>query len=60
MQRKRKGVYKMDYTLTLFLINFLGLAILCMGIWITKQLFLLIRIVVRYYRAMEKEMDTAE
>lgn len=50
----------MDYTLTLFLINFLGLAILCMGIWITKQLFLLIRIVVRYYRAMEKEMDTAE
>ncbi len=50
----------MDYTLTPFLINFLGLAMLCMGIWITKQLFLLIRIVVRYYGAIEKEMNTEE
>lgn len=50
----------MDDTLTFLVVNALGLAMVCMIVWLLKQFFIAVRLVVRIIFLVEDREDASE
>lgn len=50
----------MDSTLSYMIANFLGLAMLCMAVWLIKQLFMGIRFVIKVMVTELRKADSLE